>query len=352
MELHEFLTVKRAEIISRWTQSIRHVAPESITRIELVDHLPGFLDEVTTWLRRSRAPTVPTDTAAEHGTQRFGLGFNLSALVREYGLLHKCIVEMTNEAKLKISSADFIILFDCLLLGITDAVIQYSAEKEADQHRQSNEHFAFIAHELRNPLTAAMLSLGSLQTRKLLPETRHVEILQLSLNRMNDLIERTLDTAAVGAGMDLVRRPSSVRSLVAEASFEALVHAEEKEVILDIQKSGDEEINIDYRLILSALSNLIRNAVKFTRSDSTVHVRWHEADGQMHIEVEDQCGGLPPGKSEKLFTSFVQAGTDRSGFGLGLAIAKQAAEAHGGSIQVRNIPDRGCVFSLVVPAAK
>jgi signal transduction histidine kinase len=70
------------------------------------------------------------------------------------------------------------------------------------------------------------------------------------------------------------------------------------------------------------------------------------------IEVEDECGGLPEGAVENLFAPFVQASHDRTGLGLGLTIAAQVVDAHCGSIDVRDLPGRGCVFSVNMPAAE
>ena len=72
-------------------------------------------------------------------------------------------------------------------------------------------------------------------------------------------------------------------------------------------------------------------------------------DHRVVFEVEDECGGLPVGSIEKLFDPYVQVGKDRSGFGLGLAIAKQAVDAHQGSLRVHNIVGSGCVFVLELP---
>jgi signal transduction histidine kinase len=67
------------------------------------------------------------------------------------------------------------------------------------------------------------------------------------------------------------------------------------------------------------------------------------------IEVEDECGGLPPGGAEALFRPFEQRGADRAGLGLGLAISRQAIARHGGTITVRDMPGRGCVFVVEIP---
>jgi signal transduction histidine kinase len=66
--------------------------------------------------------------------------------------------------------------------------------------------------------------------------------------------------------------------------------------------------------------------------------------------VADACGGLPPGKVEELFAPLVQRGDNRTGFGLGLGIALQAAEAHNGTIKVHDIPGKGCAFILDLPS--
>jgi signal transduction histidine kinase len=67
------------------------------------------------------------------------------------------------------------------------------------------------------------------------------------------------------------------------------------------------------------------------------------------VEVQDECGGLPA-NIEKLFEPLVQRGEDRNGFGLGLAIVRQAMAAHGGRVSVRNQPGEGCTFVIALPA--
>ncbi len=98
-----------------------------------------------------------------------------------------------------------------------------------------------------------------------------------------------------------------------------------------------------------AVCNLVRNAVKYTHKKSAVTLRGTVANNRVVIEVEDCCGGLEPGKVEQAFAPFVRLDTAQSGFGLGLAIAKQAVDVYGGTIRVQNLPGKGCVFVLELP---
>ena len=81
-------------------------------------------------------------------------------------------------------------------------------------------------------------------------------------------------------------------------------------------------------------------------------MRGKVASGRATIEIEDSCGGLPPGDIERVFSPFVQFGPGAgSGFGLGLAIARQAMDAHGGTLRVQNLPRKGCIFVLELPTS-
>jgi signal transduction histidine kinase len=105
----------------------------------------------------------------------------------------------------------------------------------------------------------------------------------------------------------------------------------------------------DWHLLASAVSNLLQNAFKFTRAHGRVTLSTSVTADRVLIEVADECGGLPPGKAQDLFRPFVQGSPDRSGLGLGLAIARNAAHANGGDIRVLDVPGTGCVFTIDLP---
>lgn len=152
--------------------------------------------------------------------------------------------------------------------------------------------------------------------------------------------------------MGLAARPQrlELRGFVEDLVFDASVEAQARGINVEVSVEEDLSIQADPRLLRSAISNLLHNAVKFTGPKTTVTLRARRDEGRVVIDVADQCGGLPAGKVEELFSPLVQRAADRSGFGLGLAIAKQATAAHDGIIRVRDVPGVGCVFTLDLPS--
>jgi signal transduction histidine kinase len=97
--------------------------------------------------------------------------------------------------------------------------------------------------------------------------------------------------------------------------------------------------------------NLLSNAFKFTRAGGHVVLRAHDADGSVLIEVVDECGGIPDSTADRFRPFGERRGSDRTGLGLGLSIARKAVDRHGGQIEVRNLPGKGCVFVIQIPLA-
>jgi signal transduction histidine kinase len=359
MALYEVIAAKHDDVMLRWKAQVQGtLAPEGMAHLELIDHIPEFVDEIIAALRAdaglsSVGPSPEgSTTAAGHGVQRLRLGFSLDSVVREYGALNDAIVNTAREAGAEITFRELQVLFDATITGIARAVTRYTQQRDAELLRQANEHFAFIAHELRNPLSSATMAFQLLKNKGQLPEKdRSVGALERGLQSTSELIDQTLEIAQVASGIALRRQWTTLRALFDDVGLGATSEAESRGVELRVMIEDDERISLDVRLVRSALGNLLRNGVKYTSSGSTVELRGQVANGRVVIEVEDCCGGLPPGKVEEAFAPFVRLDKSQSGFGLGLAIAKQAVDAHGGSIRVQNLPGKGCVFVLELPVA-
>jgi len=347
----DLLKEKREQLIACWGSRIKTmVASASLPRAELLDHMPAFVDEIIQALYPGAVPLPPNSARAEqHGEQRLGLGFDVAEVVREYGMLHECILEMAAEAGLDIHRRDQLMVVKWLNVGISDAVSQYIKERDLELQRQSSEHLGFIAHELRNPLGSARLAFEHLR-RKELKESRTVDMLDRGLRRTSEMIDSVLSQASLKMGVVPRLAPVALRPFLQEIEADATAEAEDKGIQMEVSAAEDLVIEADPRLLRSAVSNLLHNALKFSHERSTVVVSAGHADGRVTIEVADACGGLPPGKVEELFTPLVQRGENRTGFGLGLGIALQAAEAHNGTIKVRDMPGKGCAFILDLPS--
>jgi signal transduction histidine kinase len=357
MPLHEVLAPRQDEIIARWERLVlEELAPGAQPSLELVDHMPGFLEGIIVVLREAerlppRAPCPTSHMAAIHGEHRLRLGFSLDAVIHEYSLLRTAIIDSALEAGAKPEIHELQVLFDVVVSGMADAVSEYSRRRDAEFNHQASEHLAFIAHELGNPLGSARVAFALLQKQGFLPAGEHaVAALGRGLEQASELIHGTLQNARIASGSTVQRERTSLRALVADATVTVLPEAETKGVDLRESVAGDADLDLDRRLVRSALGNLVRNGVKYTPPGSTVEVRARVANGRAVFEVEDCCGGIPEGKIERVFMPFVRFDEHEGGFGLGLAIAKQAVHAHGGSLRVQNLPGKGCIFVMELPA--
>jgi signal transduction histidine kinase len=178
-----------------------------------------------------------------------------------------------------------------------------------------------------------------------------LERMDRALRHLSELIDNSLVEARLQGRPVLQYETLDLTALVELAVEEVRGSADQKDVQI-VRQLAATELRGDRRLLLSAVTNLLSNAVKFSRDGGRVTVRTRADGEQLVLEIEDACGGLPEGDPAKLFQPFTQLGEDRSGFGLGLMIVKQAIEAHGGSIEVINRPGDGCCFSIRLSRAE
>ena len=225
-------------------------------------------------------------------------------------------------------------------------------------HKKARRHadydaatrMGFLVHELRNALACVFVAQAMI--KKAPDAAAAAALLERNLRHMRVLLDRA------DAEVRLHKEPPAHRRLMtlAEAGRDGVDTAAEqarlKGVELSVRVDPRLTVNADGPYLASALSNLVRNAIKFTPEGGLVRVRGVEKDNSVSLEVEDQCGGLPPGGISELFEPFTQKGTDRSGLGLGLAISRRAVALNGGTLEARDLPGRGCVFTITLPKAR
>ena len=343
------LKARREVLVACWGTKIRAAMEAPLTTAELLDRMPAFVDEIIAALYPDAVPLpVASGNAEEHGAQRLRLHFDVAEVVREYGLLHECILEIARDGGVSISLHEQRVIARWLNAGIADALAQYVARRDEERDRQTSAHLGFMAHELRNPLSAAHAAVQRLRNNER-AGPRATELLERSLRRASDMIDNALSHASLKLGVDPRMERVALADLLRDIELDAGIDAQARGIDLVIEPLGETVVSADPRLLRSAVFNLVQNALKFSRSGSAVIVRARASGGRVAIEVADACGGLPPGRIDDLFSPLVQRGDNRTGFGLGLAIARQAIEAHGGDIGVKDLPGIGCVFTIELP---
>jgi signal transduction histidine kinase len=348
--IFDVLKTRREVVVACWSAKIRAAVGEALSTAELLDHIPAFVDEIIAALYPGAVPLhVSSGNAGEHGAQRLRLQFNVAEVVREYGLLHECIIELAREHDVQIDLAEQQVIGKWLNTGIADAIDQYVKRRDTELERRTSEHLGFIAHELRNPLSAARAAAQGLRRKTNGDSERVADLLERSLRRSADMIDNALSHASLKLGADPNVETIAVGDLLRDIEEDAGTEAQARAIALAVDAPAGATITGDPRLLRSAIFNLVQNALKFSRPRTHVTLRAERAADALTIEIADECGGLPPGKIEDLFAPLVQRGANRSGFGLGLSIARQAVEAHGGTIGVRDVPGAGCVFTIRLP---
>jgi len=353
--LTELLGSRRASILERWTQRIRwELAPPELSRGELWDHLPHILDELVEALRaaegRAAASPLPEESPASvrHGTQRLRVGFDVEEVVREYGLLEEIVLDEFAATGQTLDTREWRLAMQCFNTAIAEAIAAYVKRRDEEIRRQTERHIGFVAHELRNPLGTARSAAAALQLTS--TDGRLYSVLDRSLRQVGELVDAVLTADRLASRAEIKREPVDLTALAQDVVQDARPAAESRDVKITLEVDEPLEVEADRRLLASVVGNLVGNAVKFSQAGGTVRVRaGREGDGAL-LQVQDECGGLPPGNLDDLFEPFVQRGDNRSGFGLGLAIARQAISAHGGQVSVRNEPGKGCTFEVTLPA--
>lgn len=205
----------------------------------------------------------------------------------------------------------------------------------------------FLVHELRNALSCVYAAHYMLKRTT----GRSSEILERNLRSMRVMLDRA--SLEIRLHKEAPPRPAALplREAVREAALTAGEEARRKGLTLSLRVDPRLTALADGAFVGSALTNLLQNAIKFTAPGGTVRVRGFAKGGAALLEVEDQCGGLPGGRVSELFKPFTQLGEDRSGLGLGLALSRRAVARSGGTLTARDLPGKGCVFTIALPAA-
>ena len=325
------------------------------TEVELTVGLPLFLDQLREALRRVRVREVADHdaikrSAHQHGDSLYERGLTVAQVVHDYGDLCQVITGLAGDHKAAIGDAEFQTLNLCLDDAIAEAVTAHATRRERAISDEGTERLGVLAHEMRNLLHTALLSFATIRKGTVVAGGATGDIHERTLLRLNVLIDRSLADVRLDAGLHHVERVP-VWEVLDDVDFAASAQARTKGLMF-VRATIDHDVIVeaDRQILAAAIANLAQNALKFTRPGTTVQLRARATATRVLIEVEDECGGLPPGKpGDTLTRRFVQRGADRKGVGLGLPIVVKAVKAMAGELHVHDMPGKGCVFTIDLP---
>jgi signal transduction histidine kinase/CheY-like chemotaxis protein len=352
--LRDFLEAHREEILARARLRVAARNAPRATDVELTAGLPLFLDQLREALRRSSSHEVLDHgeieaSAGEHGRNLFQHGVTIAQVVHDYGDLCQVITGLAVDHCTTLDADEFRTLNLCLDDAIAGAVTEYSRLRERTIADAGTERLGFLVHEMRNVANTSILTFNSIQRGTVAPGGSTGAVHARSLQRLIGVIDRSLADVRLDSGVQNVERVA-VREIFEEVEIGATMVAQERGLQFEVTPPDPSVIvQADRQILAAAIANLVQNALKFTRPGTTVKLGATTTADRVLVGVEDQCGGLPPGKADDLLKPFTQHGHDRTGLGLGLAICVKAAKAMGGDLVIRDLPGKGCIFTLDLP---
>ena len=218
------------------------------------------------------------------------------------------------------------------------------------------EFLSNVSHELRTPLTSIIAFVETLETGAMEDTERcqrFLSIIRKNASRMQGLIDDILELTAIeGGNVQLRAAPVELHELVQEVSTSLAAKAAAQNVTLENKVDPEVMVYADERRLEQMLTNLIDNAIKFSRERGTVTIS-HEPGTRDQILVHDNGDGIPAQHLERLFERFYRVDRARSrdmgGTGLGLAIVKHLALLHGGEVTVTSELGKGSTFTIHLP---
>ena len=224
--------------------------------------------------------------------------------------------------------------------------------------RLKTDLVAAVSHELRTPLASMRVLVDGLLADQRLDETKtreYLELLATENARLTRLIENFLSFSRLERGRERFVFTAVEPSTVVNAAVAAIRERVPDACELRIDIAPDlPPVRADEGAVVSALINLLDNAIKYTPADKRVVVRVDRADAAVAFQVQDNGIGIPPREHRRIFKRFYRVdqrlASATSGVGLGLSIVELIARAHGGSVSVESTEGTGSTFTLYLPS--
>lgn len=373
MKLDHFLSEHLEEILAEWRAfSLTLVPQTSLPKLALQDHAKGILLAIALDIETTQNPeqqyqksrgnapellgALPS-AASSHGGHRQANDFSLLQLCAEFRALRATVLRLWLQrlgAMTEEISTQMVRFNEAIDQALAESLVSYSSK--ADETREL--FLAILGHDLRMPLFSMKLA-GEILKRPRLPEAQVAETgdrIRSSTRLMNSMVADLLGytSSQLGSGMPIVRAEVDVRA-VCEAAMEDAIAAHPHS-LFELHATGNTMGAYDRVRLHQLFANLLFNAAQYGARDRPVVLDIHGDSQGISVQVTNQGQPIPAASLAAIFKPLVQLPEGdvqderpRTSLGLGLFIAREIAEAHGGAIEVRSDIARGTVFSVRIP---
>jgi len=353
---------EREALLANWRRQTRELpSAKGLDVPTLNDHIPMLIEELCEALRRGSDDSIPEalseGSSPAHGLQRVEDAFDIEEIVAEYNILRGCIHDLADSRGLRMQGRPFHIVNRVLDGAIGQAVQAYATEKALEVQRRREEYLAFVAHDIRTPLSAIAMAVTVLE--RSLPAGGNVpqvgqmlKSLGRNVHRIADLVSKVVEENSqlqAEVGVKLERRPFDLWALVESLILDLHPVAGTDSTRLVNEVPEELVVLADAHLVRRIFQNLIANAIRYTpRGRIAIGARELEG-GSIECWVTDNGKGIPPDLVAKVFDKGETDPESGDGLGLGLAIVKTFVEAHGGRVSVESREGEGTRFEFTLP---
>jgi len=253
-------------------------------------------------------------------------------------------------------TAAFAVLLGVIVTGIV--VTWRLMRRETEMARLKSEFVANVSHDLKTPLSVIRMFGETLEMGRVADEGRRQEyyrVITRESERLSRLIDNVLDFSRIEGGRRVYEKaPSAIEPLVRETLDAFAYPLAQRGFKVEVDVAPDlPEVALDADAVGQALANLVDNAIKYAGERRVLRVAARVAAGWLLLSVTDEGIGIPAEEQPRIFEKFYRAGRSetqgRRGSGVGLALVRHVAEAHGGSVGVESRPGEGSRFTLRLP---
>lgn len=224
---------------------------------------------------------------------------------------------------------------------------QVKEAKINTEKSKTKDLIADISHQTKTPITNLSLYISLLEED---PKDEYLEIIKYELNKLEFLIQNLVKSSRLESDIiSLQKHQANLKDIVEDALREFKVILSEKDISINL-KDEDLIFNLDERWLKEAIHNLIDNAIKYSPNGSTINISVYKSYLNYNLDIENECKDLAEETLPKIFERFYRGANSvsKDGLGLGLFIAREIIEKHGGNIRV-SLDENRIKFSVDFP---